>query len=172
LDEAPEKRKRRPVHDGAEDPLLTTILTPRHSSVLETPAADPKTASAHFAARLAFETDPSDVAADLAKGATGFIMVDCRSPESYAKGHIAGAINIPYRTMDKETTARLPKDKTIITYCSNASCNASTKGALRLSDLGFRVKEMLGGYEAWSKKGYPTAAGTAAGDPTGRMVLA
>ena len=151
---------------------MTTILTPRHSSVLETPAADPAEARTHFAAKLAYETDPSDVHADLSKGTTGFIVVDCRSPESYAKGHVAGAISLPYRTITAETAARLPKDKTIVTYCSNIHCNASTKGALRLSELGFRVKEMIGGFEAWSKKGYPVAGGTAAGEFTANLVRA
>ena len=149
---------------------MTTLLTPRHSSVLETPAADPAEARSHFAAKLAHETDPSDVHADLTKGVTGFVVVDCRSPESYAKGHVAGAVGLPYRTIDATTAARLPKDKTIVTYCSSLTCNASTKGALRLSELGFRVKEMVGGFEAWSKKGYPVAAGTAAGEITAVVV--
>jgi rhodanese-related sulfurtransferase len=151
--------------------MSTTVLTPRHSSVLETPAADPAQARAHFAAKLAHETDPSDVHADLSKGVTGFVVVDCRSPESYARGHIPGALSLPYRTITAETAARLSKDRTYVTYCSNVHCNASTKGALRLSDLGFRVKEMTGGFEAWQKKGYPVAAGTAAGDWGDRLVV-
>lgn len=143
---------------------MTTLLAPRHSSVLETPAADPQVAAAHFASKLAFETDPWDVHADLAKGANSFVVVDCRSPESYAKGHVAGAINLPHRTIDAATASRLPAGKTIVTYCSSTTCNASAKGALRLAELGFRVKEMVGGFEAWSKKGYPVASGTAAGE--------
>jgi len=151
--------------------MSTTLVTPRHSSVLETPAAESTEARAHFAAKLAFETDPSDVHADLAKGVTGFLVIDCRSPESYAKGHIPGALSLPYRTIDATTATRLPKDKTLVTYCSNLTCNASTKGALRLSELGFRVKEMVGGFESWSKKGYPVAGGTAAGEFTATVTL-
>ena len=144
----------------------------RISSVLETPAADPATAASHFAGKLAFETDPSDVHADLSKGVTGFVVVDCRSPESYARGHVAGALSLPYRTITAETAARLPKDKTIVTYCSSLTCNASTKGALRLAELGFRVKEMVGGFEAWKGKNYPMAAGTAPGEFAGTLVVA
>ncbi|MFO1533454.1 MAG: rhodanese-like domain-containing protein [Thermoplasmatota archaeon] len=151
---------------------MSATLIARHSSVLETPAAEPAEARSHFAAKLAHETDPSDVNADLSKGLTGFVVVDCRSPESYAKGHVAGALSLPYRTIDAETAGRLPKDKTIVTYCSSLTCNASTKGALRLSELGFRVKEMVGGFEAWTKKGYPVAAGTAAGEFNAQLVRA
>ncbi len=55
------------------------------SRVLETHPADPKIANSHFQSRLAFETDPSDVYADLENGETGFIVVDPRTPEAFAK---------------------------------------------------------------------------------------
>jgi len=153
--------------------MSTTTPTPRHSSVLETPAADPAAAVAHFAAKLAHETDPSDVQADLNKGVPGFVVVDCRGTESYARGHVPGAVSLPYRTMTAETVSRLiPKDRTVVTYCSSLTCNASTKGALRLSELGYRVKEMVGGFESWKAKGYAVAAGTAPGEFTPQLVVA
>ena len=49
--------------------------------------------------------------------------------------------------------ARLPKDKVMVTYCWGPGCNSSTKGALRLAALGFRVKELIGGLEYWIKGG-------------------
>lgn len=128
--------------------------------LLETPAADPVQARAHFEAKLAFETDPSDVRFDQQNSPDTFVVVDCRSPESFAKRHVPGAINLPYRTMDAKTTAALPKDKLIVAYCTSVACNASTKGAARLSTLGFRVKEMIGGIEAWEAEGYPVETGT------------
>jgi rhodanese-related sulfurtransferase len=126
---------------------------------LETPAADPTAARAHFEAKLAFETDPSDVRFDLLNAPGSFVVVDCRSPESFAKAHLPGAVNLPYRTMDSASAAVLPKDKLVITYCTSVACNASTKGAARLAALGFRVKEMLGGIEAWNAEGYPVERG-------------
>jgi rhodanese-related sulfurtransferase len=122
---------------------------------LETPAADPAAARTHFEAKLGFETDPSDVRFDQQNAPGSFVVVDCRSPESYAKGHLPGAVNLPYRTMGVETNAALPRDKLIVTYCTSVACNASTKGAARLAALGFRVKEMVGGIEAWKAEGYP-----------------
>lgn len=130
------------------------------SSVLEYPAASPAAAAAHFAAKLSVETDPADVKADMDKGVDAFIVVDVRSPEAYREAHVPGAINFPYRRMNAASVSELPKDKLMVTYCTSHSCNASTKGALKLAELGFNVKEMIGGLEAWRKEGYPVESGT------------
>jgi rhodanese-related sulfurtransferase len=134
------------------------------SLVLEFPAGDSAVALSHFHAKLSFETDPSDVHADLQNGVTDFVIVDARSPENYARGHVPGAISFPHRQMNESTAAALPKDKLIVVYCDGIGCNASTKGAAKLSALGFRVKEMLGGIDWWRRDGYPvevTAGGEA-----------
>ncbi len=125
--------------------------------VLETPSPDPAAGRAHFEAKLGFETDPSDVKFDMDNAPGSFVLIDCRSPESFAKAHVPGAINLPYRTISPETTAKFAKDKTIVTYCTSVGCNASTKGAVRLAALGFRVKEMLDGLHGWQAEGYAVA---------------
>lgn len=127
--------------------------------LLETPAADPAAARQHFESKLAFETDPSDVRFDQQNSPGAFVIVDCRSPESFAKRHLPGALNLPYRTIDAGTTKALDKNQLIVTYCTSVSCNASTKGAARLAALGFRVKEMIGGIDAWEAEGYPIERG-------------
>ena len=130
---------------------------PTFSLVLETPAADAAMALRHFAAKLAHETDPSDVYVDQQKGVQGFVVVDTRSRDSFAAGHVPGSINLPYRTISLETTSRIPKDTLVIAYCTGPACNASTKGAARFAALGYRVKEMIGGIEGWMAEGYPLA---------------
>ena len=127
---------------------------------METEAADPTRAGEHFRSKLAFETDPSDIYTDVQNGETGFIVIDARSPESYARGHVPGSINLPYRTINAQTTTGLSKDKVIVTYCAGVFCNASTKAAAKLSALGFRVKEMLDGLEGWQQEGYPIDTGS------------
>ncbi len=129
------------------------------SRVLETSPADPKTANNHFQSRLAFETDPSDVYTDLQNGETGFIVLDARTVESYAKGHVPGAISFPHRKIDSTSVSPLSKDKLIITYCDGVYCNASTRAAAKLTALGFRVKEMLHGMAGWKQEGYPVEMG-------------
>lgn len=123
------------------------------SLVLEVPPAEPQEASRHFASKLSVETDPSDVMLDLQRGQTGFIIVDVRSTDDYEECHVEGAISFPYRQINAETVTRLPKDKLIVVYCWGPGCNASTKAALRLSLLGYHVKEMIGGLEYWKREG-------------------
>ena len=91
--------------------------------------------------------------------ALDFILIDARSPEVYAQEHVPGAVNLWHRHMSAETTARFPKDKLLVTYCAGVGCNASTKGALKLAALGFRVKEMIGGIEVWKSEGYGVEKG-------------
>jgi rhodanese-related sulfurtransferase len=133
------------------DAGLTQRGKPYFSAVLETPAAEPEEASRHFSGRLAFETDVSDLMADLNKRNTDFVVVDTRSPRSFAQCHIPGAINLP--KIDATTTSELPTEKVYILYCWGPGCNGSTKGAMRLNQLGFRVKELIGGIEYWRKEG-------------------
>jgi rhodanese-related sulfurtransferase len=130
-------------------------LIHQDSRVLGIPPADPTTANNHFRSKLSFETDPSDVYHDITNKISGIIMVDARTPETFARGHVPGSINMPHRTIDSSSTASLPRDKVIVTYCDGIYCNASTKAAAKLTALGFKVKEMLDGMEGWRKEGYP-----------------
>lgn len=151
--------------DGPVDAMQFPTTRP-DSYVLETPAVDPAAAAQHYATKAALETDPSDVHADLTKGVKGFVVLDARGADSFAREHVPGALTFPYRTMTTETVRTLPKDKVIVVYCSGPHCNASTKGALRLSSFGFRVKEMIGGLWGWKKEGYATETGAPMRAPT------
>ena len=125
----------------------------KFSFALENPAADPENARVHFQAKLTFETDPWDVKTDMERGRSDFIVIDVRRREDFEARRIAGAISLPYRSINAETTAQLPKDKIMVTYCWGPGCNSSTKGALKLASLGFHVKELIGGLEYWIKEG-------------------
>jgi rhodanese-related sulfurtransferase len=118
------------------------------------PVADPAAAHAHFARRLAVETDVSDVAAAFAAGEADFVLLDARSEASYAKGHVPGAISLPHSRITADTVAELPEGL-VVAYCWGPSCNGATKAAVRLAALGRPVKEMLGGFEYWERDGHP-----------------
>jgi rhodanese-related sulfurtransferase len=126
----------------------------RTSKVLDTSPADPSTANNHFRPKLSFETDPSDVYHDITNNVSGIVVLDARTPEIYARGHVPGSINIPHRTINSSSTVSLPREKVIVTYC-DVFCNASTKAAVKLTALGFKVKEMIDGMEGSRKEGYP-----------------
>jgi rhodanese-related sulfurtransferase len=117
------------------------------------PAA-PADAAAHFATRLRFETDCADVHADLATSVDGIVVLDVRDPAAYAAGHLPGARSLPHATIGPESTAGLPHDAVLVTYCWGPHCNGATRAAARLAALGFSVKEMLGGVAGWAAEGY------------------
>jgi rhodanese-related sulfurtransferase len=112
----------------------------------------------HYESKLAFETDSWDLKVALESGEST-IVIDARSPEAYQKEHIPGAINIPHRKMNEETTKQLHKTALVVTYCDGIGCNASTKGALNMVKLGFRVKELMGGLDWWKRDGHKTEGG-------------
>jgi rhodanese-related sulfurtransferase len=84
------------------------------------------------------------------------IAIDSRKAFGFEAEHIPSAINIPHREMCLETTNHLDKEILYVTYCDGIGCNASTKGALNMVKLGFKVKELLGGIEWWKFDGYAT----------------
>lgn len=116
----------------------------------------------HYAGKLAHEIDAWDLRAALNAGER-VIVVDARSPQAYETEHIPGAIPLPHRSMDAASTARLDKAALVVTYCDGIGCNASTKGALNMARLGFRVKELIGGLDWWKRDGYPTEGVAAIG---------
>lgn len=131
------------------------------SAITAVPAAENAAALAHFAARLAFETDVSDVAADLAAGAPGVVVIDSRSLESWNQGHIEGAVHLPTNEIASRAENLIPREVTVVTYCWGPGCNGATRAALEFAKLGYQVKEMLGGFEYWAREGFPveTASG-------------
>lgn len=145
------------------------MTNPTASQVLAFPPSPPASSAAHFREALSRATDPSDVHADMEGGRAGFVVLDARLPEAYARGHVPGAINLPHRRIDAETTSFFRKDVPIVTYCDGTHCNASTKAALKLAELGFLVKEMIGGLDGWIRDGWSveTGSGASAADVAG-----
>lgn len=111
----------------------------------------------HFARRLAYETDISDTHAALSTGSPGFVLVDSRSEQAWAGGHIAGAVHLPTRQIAARAGELLPPGTAVVTYCWGPACNGATKAALEFAKLGYPVKEMLGGYDGWVAAGLPAA---------------
>ena len=111
-------------------------------------------AADYFAAKLAYEMTPYSLNAALEKKLPGLFVLDVRSAEDFAKGHIPTATNIPLLDLPAKL-GTLPKDKTIITYCGNITCALAPKAALVLAEKGFTVKELFGGFATYQEKGFP-----------------
>lgn len=112
------------------------------------------TAADFFAAKLAFETDPSDLAAARATG-TAPLVIDTRSTAAWSQGRIPGAVHIPNADLAERISEVAPAtDTPIVVYCWGPGCNGSTRGALILTELGYtEVKELIGGFEYWAREG-------------------
>ncbi|MFF7975057.1 rhodanese-like domain-containing protein [Streptomyces sp. NPDC007905] len=135
--------------------------------VLRTAPAAPAEAAAYFRAILALHADVSDVAAALAAGGDpGFVVVDSRSTESWDQGHVPGAVHLPTALIPEQAEQLLDRSVPVVTYCWGPGCNGATSAALALAELGYRVKEMLGGFEYWAREGfaYETRQGPARRD--------
>jgi rhodanese-related sulfurtransferase len=124
------------------------------SLVSHTPAALSCVALTHFSNRLAFETDCSDVYYSQQAGEVDYVLVDVRSPEHFAAGHIPGAINLPQRSINAERLAGFAASTLFVVYCAGPHCNGVHRAAVRLAGLGFAVKEMLGGVTGWLDEGF------------------
>lgn len=128
------------------------------SAVTAVPAAPPAEAEAHFAAAFAFETDCWDVHESLA-GGPDFVLVDVRGPTLFARGHVAGAVNIPHGKITAYRMAEWPEGTLFVTYCAGPHCNGAARGALRLARLGRPVKIMAGGITGWLDEGFRLEVG-------------
>jgi len=110
---------------------------------------------AHFSSKLDFEADPSDVHADLENGVR-FALVDSRGVSAWRQDRLTGALHMPTAEIAVRAPAEIPLDMPVVTYCWGPGCNGSTRAALEFAKLGYRVVEMIGGYEYWAREGYPT----------------
>ena len=102
-----------------------------------------------FAARLAYQTDVSDVHAALEDKT--FVLVDARGTHAWEQGHIPGAIHVPHADIAKTD---FDPDVPVVTYCWGPGCNGATRAALALAEKGVPVKEMIGGVEYWVREGF------------------
>jgi rhodanese-related sulfurtransferase len=107
-----------------------------------------------YTAKLAYETDASDVHA-AQKAGENIVIIDVRSDEAWAQGRVAGAVHMHYSEIENRARAEIPADADVVVYCWSPGCNAGAKGALEFARLGYRVREMIGGFEYWVREGYP-----------------
>ncbi len=83
------------------------------------------------------------------------VVLDIRTPEEFAAGHIVGATNINFRAADFEKAiAALDKNQAYVLHC--ASGNRSTQSLPTFNKLGFKsIYHLDGGIKAWQKAKLP-----------------
>ena len=127
------------------------------SSVTQIPAAESAVALEHFESALRFETDCWDVHDAMTQGHDDFVLLDVRSHELYAQGHVPGAISLPHRKIIESAISRFSNDTMFVVYCAGPHCNGAHRGAIRLAKLGRPVKMMIGGITGWIDEGFALA---------------
>lgn len=83
----------------------------------------------------------------------GVTVIDVRTPQEYAEGHLEGAINLDVQsaTFDDDVAA-LTKDGSYLVYCRTG--NRSGVATDRMAELGFTtVYDLQGGVTAWQADG-------------------
>jgi rhodanese-related sulfurtransferase len=130
--------------------MPTTTTNP----VTDTAAAASSDAMAHFESLLAFETDCWDVHEAMQSPEPGFVLLDVRSPELFAAGHLPGAVNLPHRRINERNLDRYEPGQLFVVYCAGPHCNGADKAAATIARLGRPVKKMIGGVEGWKDEGF------------------
>lgn len=87
-----------------------------------------------------------------------YAVVDVRTADEYAAGHLPGASNCDWHADDflKKFEEAYPKKTPIAVYCRSGKRSAAA--AARLFKAGYQVTNLAGGYLAWTVEGLPTTA--------------
>jgi len=89
---------------------------------------------------------------------TGVQVIDVRTPEEYADGHLAAATNLDIQADFTTSIADLDKDATYALYCRSGVRSAAAKQAML--DAGYpHVVDLSGGIVAWTRAGKPVVTG-------------
>ena len=87
------------------------------------------------------------------------LFIDARPAHEFAELHIPKALNIYPSLLEAggvDYMAGIAKDREIVIYCGQESCDLSLRVAEKLQALGFtRVTVYLEGFRAWDEAGYP-----------------
>ena len=79
---------------------------------------------------------------------TDYIILDVRTQEEFASGHIPGAINIPNESIGTAEVPELPnKDQLILVYCRSG--NRSKQASAKLAVLNYTNVVEFGGINSW-----------------------
>lgn len=106
------------------------------------------------------------------RSASGALLVDVRTAEEFAAGHIPGSFNLPLdalRSRREELAALVPRGGEVIVYC--AVGQRAHVAARLMSSWGFDVANVDGGYTTWRSGQRAQRAGSAARRGCGEHAL-
>jgi rhodanese-related sulfurtransferase len=110
-------------------------------------------------AEAAIETiSAADASALLASAPAGLVVLDVRTPEEFASGHLAGAAGLDfYAATFADDLSALDREVPYLLYCRSGNRSGQAREMMR--SLGFaEVHEIAGGINAWVEAGLPVVA--------------
>jgi rhodanese-related sulfurtransferase len=82
-------------------------------------------------------------------------LLDVRTPQEFAEGHVPGAVNVPYDQLASRL-AEVPKDKDVVLYCKTGR-RAGIAADVLVANGYTRLSHLEGDMTAWIEKGRPVA---------------
>jgi phage shock protein E len=89
------------------------------------------------------------------KHADHLFVLDVRTPEEFAAGHVPGAVNIPHEQMAARI-GEVPQDKDVVLYCKSGRRAALAADVLAAKGY-TRLSHLEGDMPAWIEQGRPVA---------------
>ena len=96
-----------------------------------------------------YEQVSTSEAVALMESEEDYIILDVRTVEEFAQGHIPNAVNVPVETIGDEEIAALPdKEQLILVYCRSG--NRSKTASAKLAENGYTNIVEFGGINSWT----------------------
>lgn len=95
---------------------------------------------------------PGGYQSEFISAGAAHLLIDVRTPEEFASGHIQGAVNIPVDTLGSRLS-EVPGDQPIVVYCRSG--NRSAQASRILTQAGYTHIYDLGGLIDWTAQGFP-----------------
>lgn len=104
--------------------------------------------------------EPVSREALLERARLGLVTVlDVRPSHEYAAGHLPGAINIPFATLEQHLSELDPQQE-IVAYCRGPHCILAFEAVNMLRAKGFQIRRLQEGYPQWQVAGLPIEGGS------------
>ncbi len=93
--------------------------------------------------------------------AKNVLVVDVRDADSFAAGHVAGAMHVPLHALEPRVAEvrSAAGGRLVVTYCSCPAEGSSLAAAGRLTSAGVRARALVGGFNRWVEYGGPVERG-------------
>lgn len=85
-------------------------------------------------------------------------VLDVRPGDEFRAGHIAGAISVPVRDLDRRI-AELQRGREVVAYCRGPYCVYAAEAVEALRKAGYRARRMEDGFPDWKARGLPVSIG-------------